>query len=130
MSAWCQDWTDTALVTGILIIALLAGATSRALAGRAGLARRIALICLDAILAAGALTLMWTLAARHTPIETVVTQMQAVAAGGADAAMGMTLTTGVTRDSSLKRFQPGTAGERKSLYREIRGTLRPLTRGS
>ena len=62
MSAWCQDWTDTALVTGILIIALLAGATSRALAGRAGLARRIALIC-------------------HTPIETVVTQMQAVAAG-------------------------------------------------
>lgn len=81
MSAWCQDWTDTALVTGILIIALLAGATSRVLAGRAGLARRIALICLDAILAAGALTLMWTLAARHTPIETVVTQMQAVAAG-------------------------------------------------
>lgn len=81
MSAWCQDWTDTALVTGILIIALLAGATSRALAGRAGLARRIALICLDAILAAGALTLMWTLAARHTLIETVVTQMQAVAAG-------------------------------------------------
>ena len=81
MSAWCQDWTDTALVTGILIIALLAGATSRALAGRAGLARRIALICLDARLAAGALTLMWTLAARHTPIETVVTQMQAVAAG-------------------------------------------------
>ena len=70
VSEWFDGWDTTLLVAAILILGMLAGVAARAANGP-GLLRHVLYIGLTVLLALLELAVVWTLAARCLPIDTI-----------------------------------------------------------